>query len=187
MEETILNFDQIYSNYHTRIQCYLARLVGEDEAEDLAQVVFTRISQNLHTFRGESQLSTWIFRIAANAAFDRMRQPSYRWKQRDLPLEDPDEDVAEIAGCGPWNGEPEQSLEQQVHRKQREECYCEMLNDLPENYRAVVMLSEIEGLCAKEIADILGLSVDVVKIRLHRGREKLLETFKKHCRAEDWL
>jgi len=51
----------------------------------------------------------------------------------------------------------------------------------------VVLLSEIEGFCAREIADILDLSVDVVKIRLHRGREKLLAALKNHCRAEDWL
>lgn len=91
----------------------------------------------------------------------------------------------------PWNRQhcegAAQSIEQQVHRKQREECYCGVLNDLPENYRVVVLLSEIEGFCAKEIADILGLSVDVVKIRLHRGRERLLAALKNHCRAEDWL
>jgi RNA polymerase sigma-70 factor (ECF subfamily) len=187
MEETTLNFDQIYSDYHTRIQRYLTRLVGEDEAEDLAQVVFTRVSQNLHTFRGESQLSTWIFRIAANAAFDRMRQPSFRLKRQAQPLGATETEEEEIADLDMWTGEPAESLEQQIHHRQREACYCDRLNDLPENYRAVIILSEIQGFCAKEIADILGLSMDVVKIRLHRGREKLLEALKKHCRAEDWL
>jgi RNA polymerase sigma-70 factor (ECF subfamily) len=187
MDDTALNFEKIYAAYHPRVLRYLNRLVGEDEAEDLAQVVFTRVSQNLHTFRGESQLSTWIFRIAANAAFDRMRQPSFRQKRHALPLEDASAVEGTIEDLLLWTGEPAPSIEQQVHRKQREECYCGVLNDLPENYRVVVLLSEIEGFCAKEIADILGLSVDVVKIRLHRGRQKLLEMLKKHCRAEDWL
>jgi RNA polymerase sigma-70 factor (ECF subfamily) len=187
MDETALGFDKIYNDYHARVQRYLARLVGEDEAEDLAQVAFTRVSQNLHTFRGESQLSTWIYRIAANAAFDRMRQPSFRLKRQALQLDDESTDEVEIADHDIWTGEPAPSLEQQVFRKQGEECFCGVLNDLPENYHMVVLLSEIEGFAAKEIADILGLSVDVVKIRLHRGREKLIEALKKHCRAEDWL
>ncbi len=187
MDETALDFDKIYADYHARVQRYLTNLVGEDEAEDLAQVVFTRISQNLQTFRGDSKLSTWIFRIAANAAFDRMRQPSFRQTRQDLALDDASAEAVEIADLDFWTGEPAQSLEQQVHRKQREECYCGVLNELPENYRVIVLLSEIEGFCAKEIATILGLSVDVVKIRLHRGREKALAALKKHCHAEDWL
>jgi len=101
MEETTQDFNQIFEDYHARVLRYLTRLVGEDEAEDLAQVVFTRVSQNLDTFRGESKLSTWIFRIAANAAFDRMRQPSFRQMQRDLPLENPEGDAVEIPTANP--------------------------------------------------------------------------------------
>lgn len=187
MAETILDFNMIYEEYHAPVQRYLARLVGDDEAEDLAQVVFTRVSQNLNSFRGESRLSTWVYRIAANAAYDRMRQPSFRQQQRAEPLDHAGEDGSEIPCLDPLTGEPAPSLEQQIHHKQREECYCGVLDDLPENYRVVLMLSEIEGFCAKEIADILGLSVDLVKIRLHRGREKLLAALKQHCRAEDWL
>lgn len=187
MDGNLPDFEKIYADYHAAVQRYLARLVGEDEAEDLAQIVFTRVSQNLHTFRGESQLSTWVFRIASNAAYDRMRQPSYRHKRCSLPLEPVEGEEKDIADLEIWTGLPAPSLEQQIHRKQREECFCGMLNEMPENYRLILLLSEIEGFCAKEIADILGLSVDVVKIRLHRGREKLLTALKKHCRAEDWL
>ncbi len=187
MNETALDFNEIYTNYHARVERYLAHLVGEEEAEDLAQVTFTRVSQNLAAFRGESQLSTWIYRIAANAAFDRMRQTSFRQMRQMAPLDDENSDEAGIADINIWTGEPAQSLERQIHLIQEEECYCDMLNELPANYRMVVLLSEVEGFAAREIADILGLSVDVVKIRLHRGREKLLELLKKHCRAEDWL
>jgi len=55
------------------------------------------------------------------------------------------------------------------------------------SYRTVVALSELDDLAANEIAEILGISVDVVKIRLHRGRARLLQELKTHCNAEDWL
>ena len=55
------------------------------------------------------------------------------------------------------------------------------------NYRTVVALSELEGLVASQIAGILGLSVNVVKTRLHRGRARLLQDLRTHCNAEDWL
>jgi RNA polymerase sigma-70 factor (ECF subfamily) len=55
------------------------------------------------------------------------------------------------------------------------------------NYRTVVALSELEGLAPAEIAEILGLSVGAVKIRLHRGRAQLLRELREHCKAEDWL
>ena len=58
---------------------------------------------------------------------------------------------------------------------------------MPLNYHTVVALSELEDLAASEIAEILGLSLDTVKIRLHRGRGRLLQELRTHCKAEDWL
>jgi RNA polymerase sigma-70 factor (ECF subfamily) len=86
-----------------------------------------------------------------------------------------------------WTGEEAQSPEQQLFHKERYECYCDCIETLPSNYRTIIELSELEKLAANEIADILGLSLDVVKIRLHRGRERLLRELKSHCKAEDWL
>jgi RNA polymerase sigma-70 factor (ECF subfamily) len=187
VSEGVLDFRQIYTDFRPKIQRYLTRLVGEYEAEDLTQEVFVKISQALSTFRNESQLSTWIYRIATNAAIDRMRTPAYqRTIQSGLlngsdwdEWEDPDQDV-EIQVEAP-------SIEQQLYGKERLDCYCDFINHLPPNYRAVVALSDLEELAAKEIADILGLSLDAVKIRLHRGRTRLLEELKAHCKPEDWL
>ncbi len=180
-----LDFQQIHAEFRPRIQRYLAGLVGEFEAEDLTQEVFVRVSRGLGSFRGESKLSTWIYRIATHAAFDKMREPSFRRAAQAEPAEDAA--AGEGEGREVWTGESPPSLEEQVHHAERLDCYCEQLQSLPENYRLVVALNQLEDFTAKEIAEILGLSVDVVKLRLHRGKARLLAELKARCYPEDWL
>lgn len=187
MSEAVLDFQKIHDDFRPKIQRYLTRLVGEYEAEDLTQEVFVKISQALHTFRGESQLSTWIYRIATNAALDRLRAPSYRRVVENGLSDEPDSCETAAEDKEAVAGKEASSLEQQVFLNERYHCYQDFIEGLPLNYRTVVALSELEGLAANEIADILGLSVDVVKIRLHRGRARLLQALKTHCKAEDWL
>src|SRR5512139_1811025 len=109
-----LEFQKIYDLYQPRIHRYLAHLVSELEAEDLAQEVFVKVSQGLKTFRGESQLSTWIYRIATNTAIDRIRSVSYR-QDTELILFD---DSAEPEDKDVWTGEETPSLEQQLMQKE---------------------------------------------------------------------
>ena len=187
MSEAVLDFLKIHDEFRPKIQRYLMRLVGEYEAEDLTQDVFIKISRALQTFRGESQLSTWIYRIATNAALDRLRDPSFkRIVQVELSGSSGPAEM-EVEDKDNWTGEEISSPEQQLFRKERFECYCDCIEKLPLNYRTIVALSELEALAANEIAEILGLSLDVVKIRLHRGRTRLLQELKSHCKAEDWL
>ena len=186
MSEAVMDFPTLYTEYRPKIERYLTRLVGDFEAEDLTQDVFIRISQGLPGFRGESRLSTWIYRIATNAALDRLRSPAYtRSAQDHLPEKSQAE--AEIEGEIAWMGDEAASPEHKLWRKERYECYRDYIANLPVNYRTVVALSELEDLAASEIAEILDLSLDTVKIRLHRGRARLLQEFKTHCKAEDWL
>ena len=186
MNEAVLDFQIIHDEFRPKIQRYLMRMVGEYEAEDLTQEVFVRISRALHTFRGESKLSTWIYRIATNAALDRLRHPSFN---RILLNEQPDDPCSGEIDLGDENINivEETSLEQQLFLKERSECYRNYMDRLPLNYRMVIVLSEIEALAANEIAEILGLSLNVVKTRLHRGRARLLTEIITHCKAEDWL
>lgn len=181
-----LDFQKIFTDFRPRILRYLTGLVGEYEAEDLTQEVFVRVSQALPTFRGDSQLSTWIYRIATNAAFDRLRQSSFQHASSQTLLDDP-EKSEQVQDQDVWTGEPASSIEENLLLKQRFECFCDFIEKLPANYRLIVALSQLEDFSAKEIANILGLSVDVVKIRLHRGRTRLLEELKAHCKPEDWL
>ena len=187
MKDAVLDFQKIHADFRPKIQRYLTRLVGEYEAEDLTQDVFIKISRSLQTFRGESQLSTWIYRIATNTALDKLRDPSFKRAVHNESTDCPDADEINAEDKNIWTGEGTLSTEQLLFRKERFECYCDYLETLPLSYRTIMVLSELEELAANEIADLLGLSLDVVKIRLHRGRKKLLEELKSHCKAEDWL
>jgi RNA polymerase sigma-70 factor (ECF subfamily) len=184
MTELNWDFQRIYEDYRPRILRYLARLVGEYDAEDLTQEVFFNVNRGLTTFRGDSQLSTWIYNIATHKALDKLRSPSYKFRTEISQSEDIDTELAEKC---PVTREDMLSPEQQLFLKQRVSCFYEFIENLPANYRVIVALSELEELNVREIAEILGLSLDTVKIRLHRGRVKLLEELKTHCKAEDWI
>ncbi len=182
-----LDFQKIHADFRQKITRYLARLVGEFEAEDLTLEVFVRVNQNLSSFRGESRLSTWMYRIATNAALDRLRQPSYRRTAQDQSLDSSDSGAGDVEEKDVWTWEAPASLEQLIHRREGLDCLCGVIETLPENYRTVILLDQVEDFTAKEIADILGLDLNVVKIRLHRGRLRLFQELRKHCRPEDWL
>ena len=187
MSSDELEFEQIYTVFRPKIHRFLIRMVGEYEAEDLTQEVFVRVSQALEMFRGEAELSTWIYRIATNAAFDRLRSPAF---QRTVKYYPPDQPIAEgeseIDDRNVLTGEKVPLVEQQVYRQEMNDCIQNYINNLPETYRTVLVLSEFEGLSNNAIADILGVTLDTVKIRLHRARERLKEQLATNCGSE-WV
>jgi RNA polymerase sigma-70 factor (ECF subfamily) len=170
-----LNFSNIYESFQPRILRYLARLVGEADAEDLTQEVLIKVSDALPDFRGDSQLSTWIYRIATNAALDRLRSPSYKRIVPDCPADDQAEEETTSTG------EKTPLVEPQIYRKEMNECLQGFIQRLPENYRVALVLSEFEGLKDSEIAETLGITPGTVKIRLHRAKERLKEEILAHC------
>ena len=179
MADGEFNFQNIHDDFRPRILRYLTRMVGEGEAEDLTQEVFARIDRALKAFRGESSLSTWIYQIATNIATDRLRRPSARHgDEKRLPIEDiaeteEDKDI--------WTGEQTPSTDQRVIREEMNGCVREIIKTLPETYRSVIVLSELEGFKDAEIADILGLSLQLAKIRLHRARTRLKKELETAC------
>jgi RNA polymerase sigma-70 factor (ECF subfamily) len=187
MSSDELEFEQIYASYREKIHRYLLRMVGEYEGEDLTQEVFVKVSQALEAFRGESELSTWIYRIATNAAIDRLRSSSFQRTVKDFSA-DPThaEDKAEIADRNAWTGEKTPLVEKQVYRKEMNDCVSTFINNLPEAYRTVLVLSEFEDLSNKAIAEILGVGLESVKIRLYRARERLKAELATNCGSE-WV
>jgi len=169
------DFPEIYAAYWPKIARYLIRMVGDSEAEDLTQEVFIKVGQAMPGFRGESSLSTWLYRIATNAAFDRLRSPSFQNQQVDHPIE---EEGDERDACF-WENQP--PLEQQLVKHEMGACILDYLARLPENYRSVLVLSDMEELSNGEIAEILGVTLGTVKIRLHRARACLREELETHC------
>jgi RNA polymerase sigma-70 factor (ECF subfamily) len=176
MDDGDLKFQQVYDEYYAKVYNYLKRMVGDAEVEDLTQEVFIKIGQALETFRGESQLSTWIHQIAKHAAFDRLRGARSRNDQTTAI-----EDGQEEKDRNIWTGEQAATTEQKMIRREMNGCIREVIDTLPDPYRTVIVLSEIEGLKDSEIAKIIGLSLQATKIRLHRARAKLKEALSKTC------
>jgi RNA polymerase sigma-70 factor (ECF subfamily) len=169
------DFSQIYDEYHPKIVRYLARLIGELEAEDAAQEVFVKISRSLGSFRGESSLSTWIYRIATNTAMDYLRKPLSKRSSHSLE----DKELPDDEDTGPADDRP--LLDSQLIRKDMNDCIRGVVEALPDDYRTVLLLSEFECLSNSEIGEVTGTSLDTVKIRLHRARAKLRKALQMKC------
>jgi RNA polymerase sigma-70 factor, ECF subfamily len=170
-------FDRLYEEFRGPIVHYLARMVAPHEAEDLAQEVFAKVARNLEGFEGRATLSTWIYRIATNTALDRLRSP--RSRSIEIPL-------MEQAGCSDSSDAPAQKSESgplsQMITSEMNDCIRQQVDKLPQKYRTVMILSSLDELNNREIADILEISLEAVKMRLHRSRAILKEILEKECR-----
>jgi RNA polymerase sigma-70 factor (ECF subfamily) len=172
-----IEFEEVYREFHPKILHYISRMTGLHDAEDVTQEVFLKVSRSLSSFRGASKLSTWIYRIATNTALDKFKSPSIKRSQEGLEsgkrVQEEDRDV--------WTGQKKAKPDQEIIRKEMSECVKEYVDRLPPDYRSVILLSELEGFKNREIADILQVSIETVKIRLHRAREKLKKLLDEGC------
>jgi len=164
-----MEFEEIYEEFHPKILNYLARLMGPNEAEDTAQVVFAKVSRGLDSFKGQSKLSTWIYRIATNTAIDKLRSPAHRHASGQIPLED----STAVENTTSKITRSQTPIDQKIIRKEMSDCVRDYVDRLPPDYRTVLVLSELEGFKNREIADILQITLENVKVRLHRARARL--------------
>jgi RNA polymerase sigma-70 factor (ECF subfamily) len=172
-----MEFEEIYKEFQPKIQNYLARLMGPNEAEDMAQVVFAKVSRGLASFKGQSKLSTWIYRIATNTAIDKLRSPAHSHASGQTSLED----SAGVANNTPIITQADTPTDQKVIRKEMSECVREYVDRLPPDHRTVLILKELEGFKNREIADILQITLENVKVRLHRARARLKQELDDGC------
>jgi len=144
------------------------KLLGNaDQAEGVLQETFLKVLQALPKFEEKSQLSTWIYRIATNQALMRLRSRKRRFVSIDDNPEFDDKDYTTFS----------QSLDatplDEVLNQELREKMDRAIEQLPENYKTVFVMKDIEGLALKEIAEILDLSLPAVKSNLHRARVAL--------------
>jgi len=166
--DQVLTPEKIFHEYAPRVYNLARRLLGNAaDAEDVTQDVFLQVVRKLPTFRGEAAFSTWLYRVAVNAALAYRRKRALRETARlPEPLEDFREDGNHRAPVRSWMKEPsQQALDRETHQRIEE-----AIAGLPEIYRDVYVLGDVEELPNAEIAEILGLSVAAVKSRLHRAR-----------------
>ncbi len=154
-EQTRRTFEVLYERHHLALFNFLRRYVGSDHAaEDLLQETFLRAFRGMDGFRPERRLADWLFTIALNAARDLRR--------RRRPAGEPGDSASPDAG-------PEEATE----RREEHERLSRLLLDLPEEERAVFLLSKVEGRPLQEVADLLGFSLRTAKNRLAAALDSL--------------
>jgi RNA polymerase sigma-70 factor, ECF subfamily len=155
-------YEVLMRRYNQRLyRITLAILRNDAEAEDVMQDAYVRAYQHLDQFGGHATFSAWLTRIAVNEALARLRL-----RKRNPQLDDSDPDGETTMNMVETAPNPEQS----ATRAELGRLLEEALLDLPEQYRTVVMLRDIEELSTAETAAALDLTEDNVKVRLHRGR-----------------
>lgn len=168
-----IEFDEVFNEYRHKILHYVKRLAGETDAEDIMQEVFEKAGRGLEGFKGESKISTWLYRIATNTALDKIRSSARKHEVEELRPEIQDRKHVSVSGRA--------RVDHSLIRKEMSDCVREFIERLPADYKTVIILSELEGFKNKEIAEILGISLDSVKIRLHRARHSLKKKLNEGC------
>ena len=165
-------FDTFITRYSGDIYSLLYRMTSDpDEAGDLTQETFLSALKAIRTFRGDSELKTWLFRIAVNHSRNRFRWWKRRKRSETVSL---DKEIGSgTVTVGDTLADNGESPEEAVLRLERRRQLMTALNALPEMFREAVVLCDIEGLGYEEIARVLGINVGTVKSRLARGREQL--------------
>jgi RNA polymerase sigma-70 factor, ECF subfamily len=174
------DFQSLVENLQEKVRNTCFRYVNnEEDADDIAQEVFIQVYESMSHFREESQLSTWVYRIAVNKSLDFLR--SKKRKKRfallsSLFKSNEDEGVIEI----PSFGTPEQELED----KERKEVLDWAISKLPDNQKTAIILSKSVGFSNKEIMQIMDLSLSAVESLMHRAKKnlhkQLYNYFEKH-------
>jgi RNA polymerase sigma-70 factor (ECF subfamily) len=170
-----LSAEQVYHDYAPRVYNTARRMVANDvDAEDVTQDVLLQVVRKLPSFRGEAAFPTWLHRVTVNTALTHRRRLAAR-QQHGLTdsLEVTEEPPHEAARRG--HAPDDQIIDREVRQ-----LIDGAIDSLPQEYRAVFVLADIDGLPNAEIAGRLGLSLAAVKSRLHRARGMMREALAPH-------
>ncbi len=161
---------EIQDQYYERVKKFIRASVRDrSAADDLVQETFIRVQENLDSLRDPAKLSAWIFRIAHRLCQDHSRSN----KKTDH------DEIHE----GLVNLE-ETPVQKKMEQKEMSECVQDKLRLLRDSQRNVIILAEIMDFSLQEVADILGLTVENVKVRLHRARKKFKAILEENCTFE---
>lgn len=178
------NFEELLDLYEKRIFNAIYRMVGDyEEAIDLTQETFVKAYQALPEFRGESQIYTWLYRIAINVTHNRLRQLE---RERHFLAGSLDEtrEGEEGEPLGWQIPDEADTPEEHLERQELRQVVRRAIQSLPPQFREVIVLRDMEGLPYQEIARLLGTSLQAVKSRLFRARMALKERLKPYLEEE---
>ena len=167
-------FEKLVQERSGEIYGLLYRLTENgEEARDLTQETFLRAFQSIAHFRGESDLRTWIYRIAINQARNRWRWWRRRRREATVSLDAPEIGGGRLGLVATLKSPTAKDPEQDALASERERALKKALDSLRRVYREAVVLRDIEGFAYEEIAATLEISIGTVKSRLARGRQEL--------------
>lgn len=163
------SFEDVARTLSGPLQRYLERMVGNRAtADDLLQETLMRIARGLPNFEGRSSVKTWAFTIATRVATDYFRSPETRAQIVDVDR------VPEISAS-------DADVEGRMVIDEMNSCVREVIDSLPEDYRAALILHDLQGLTAAATAEACGCSLATAKIRIHRARVRLKDALGKEC------
>ncbi len=171
-EKALPEFPRIFEAYHGKVRACAAKLIGPEEADDVAQEVFIRVRRSLGTLEDPTKLGSWIYVITLNAVRDAVKKRSPRGDLEAPNSSDPLALIPDTTARTP---------EESVIRSEMVACYVDYVHRLPSTYNEVYVLSEFEELSNEEIARRLSVSLGTVKIRLHRARRRLFAELRRNC------
>ena len=153
------------------------RYVGnEEDAKDVVQTAYLSAFRAVNQFQGVCQLSTWLHRIVVNTALMKLRSRRRKPEESiEVLLPAFQEDGHHVEQFSDWSAPADRLMERKETRATVRAC----IEQLPENYRSVLMLRDIEELSTQEAADMLGTTPTAVKVRLHRARQALSTLLRK--------
>jgi RNA polymerase sigma-70 factor (ECF subfamily) len=165
-------FDELVARYEKKVYNLSCKMLGaEEDAKDALQETFLSAFKALDSFKGKSSFSTWLYRIATNVCLMKIRKKSFGLVSLDKLL-----DIEPVDGSN--------SLSTTIDRDELKKVLDSAIKSLPEMYRTVFILRDINGLSISETASVLKLSVPTVKSRLHRARSYLRDKVSKYMRGE---
>ena len=178
--------DDLMQRYSARVYRLARGICRNDaDAEEVVQDVFVTLLRKHRTFEGRSALGSWIYRIAANTALNKRRGKRF---ESEMRLEDC---LPSFKSDGNREGDPSflladwsQSPERQLLSAETRRIIAETLDALPDHYRAVLVLRDVEELSNEEVAEMLGETIASVKSKLHRARMALRERLTRHFGPE---
>jgi RNA polymerase sigma-70 factor (ECF subfamily) len=161
--------EQLVERYADRVYRLAVRITGSNEdAEEAAQDALWTAARKIQTFKGDSAFGSWLYRIAANAAYQKLR--TRKAKAREVALDDVlpslDDDGRHFEPMDDWSNRVDQKALQGELRSILEDA----IDALPPDYRTALVLHDVEGLSNPDIAEALGISLPAVKSRVHRSR-----------------
>ncbi len=166
-----MEFLEIHDRYYDGVKKFiLASVKDASVTDDIIQETFLRVQENIDKLREPEKMKSWIFSIAHHLC-----QDHFRSRKKTSANEAVDDGLIDVE---------ETPVQKRLEREEMSRCVQDKLNLLPESYRSVIIFADTMDFSQQEIADTLGLTLENVKVRLHRARKKLKAILEEECTFE---